>query len=135
MATMPALTADLYGTKHFGQNYAFMFSGYTCALDHRAHARRKRSGTYRKLSSRLPAAGALTCAGLVLVAATAFMAKQGKGAEAQRQKINGVSARTIKTPATEQWQLPKSNALRPYTQSTPHNKKASGPGLPTRLLQ
>ena len=78
MATMPALTADLYGTKHFGQNYAFMFSGYTCASiigPMLAASVLAHTGSYLPA---FPAAGALTCAGLVLVAATAFMAKREK---------------------------------------------------------
>lgn len=83
MATMPALTADLYGTKHFGQNYAFMFSGYTCASiigPMLAASVLANTGAYLPA---FPAAGALTCTGLLLTLATAFMAKREKRAKKQ----------------------------------------------------
>ena len=31
MAVMPALCADVFGATYFGQNYAWLYSGYTCA--------------------------------------------------------------------------------------------------------
>ena len=31
MVTFPALCADLFGSKHFGQNYAFLFAGFACS--------------------------------------------------------------------------------------------------------
>ena len=85
MATMPALTADLYGTKHFGQNYAFMFSGYTCASiigPMLAASVLAHTGSYLPA---FPPQARLPAQDWFLVAATAFMAN-GKGAEAQRQK-------------------------------------------------
>ncbi|MDO4442544.1 MAG: OFA family MFS transporter [Slackia sp.] len=76
MAVMPALTADLFGIEHFGQNYAFMFSGYTCAsvigpmLGASVLAA---TGSYLPA---FPAASALTCAGIALTAATAYAGKR-----------------------------------------------------------
>lgn len=81
MAIMPALTADLFGIEHFGQNYAFMFSGYTCASvigPMLGASVLEATGSYL---AAFPAAGALTCAGIVLTAATAFAAKRMKSRE------------------------------------------------------
>lgn len=84
MSIMPALTADLFGIEHFGQNYAFMFSGYTCAsvigpmLGASVLAQ---TGSYL---AAFPAAGALTCVGIALTVACAFAAKRMRRRPAQR---------------------------------------------------
>lgn len=76
MSIMPALTADLFGIEHFGQNYAFMFSGYTCAsvigpmLGATVLAE---TGSYL---AAFPAAGALTCIGIALTFVTAKMSRR-----------------------------------------------------------
>lgn len=72
MSIMPALTADMFGIEHFGQNYAFMFSGYTCASvigPMLGASMLEATGSYVPA---FPAAGALTCVGIVLVIATAY---------------------------------------------------------------
>ncbi len=76
MSVMPALTADLFGIEHFGQNYAFMFSGYTCAS---VIGPMLGAGVLAATGSYLaafPAAGALTCVGVAFLAATAAAAKR-----------------------------------------------------------
>lgn len=89
MAIMPALTADLFGIERFGQNYAFMFSGYTCASVIGPMLGAGVMATTGSYLAAFPAAGALACAGIALVAAVAraagrMRARQRREAGAER---------------------------------------------------
>ena len=86
MSVMPALTADLFGIEHFGQNYAFMFSGYTCAS---VIGPMLGAGVLAATGSYLaafPAAGALTCVGIVFAAAIAASAKRMRRPQAEKAR-------------------------------------------------
>ena len=74
MSIMPALAADLYGSKHFGQNYALLFFGYSVASvigPMLGAAMLENTGSYH---AAFPAAGALTCVGIALCLLSAVLA-------------------------------------------------------------
>lgn len=75
MAIVPALCADLFGTAHFGQNYALLFSGYSCASvigPMLAANVLAATGTY---DAAFTGAGILTCVGIALVFASAALSR------------------------------------------------------------
>ncbi len=86
MAVMPALTADLFGIEHFGQNYAFMFSGYTCASVIGPMLGASVLAATGSYLAAFPAAGALTCVGIVFLAATAIAAKRMRRLQAGKTR-------------------------------------------------
>lgn len=76
MTTMPALCADAFGSKYFGQNYAFIFAGYTVASvigPMVAATILADTGAY---DAAFPIAGAITCAGIVLALVAWRLAKK-----------------------------------------------------------
>lgn len=75
MSIVPPLTADLFGPRYFGQNYAFMFSGYTCASIVGPMLGATVLETTGSYAAAFPIAGALSCAGLAVMAVAAFMAR------------------------------------------------------------
>lgn len=76
MSIMPALTADLFGIEHFGQNYAFMFSGYTCASVIGPMLGASVLAATGSYLAAFPAAGILTCVGIALTVATAYAGRR-----------------------------------------------------------
>lgn len=88
MVVMPALCADLYGNAHFGQNYALLFSGYSCASvigPMLAANILASTGTY---DAAFIGAGALTLAGIALACVAAALAKKEKARRATGQQQN-----------------------------------------------
>lgn len=78
MSIMPALAADLFGSKHFGQNYAALFFGYSVASvigPLLGAAMLQQTGSY---SAAFPAAGALTCVGIALCVTSALIVKRAR---------------------------------------------------------
>ncbi|NGM18151.1 MFS transporter [Eggerthellaceae bacterium zg-893] len=76
MSIVPALTGDLFGLAHYGQNYALVFSGYTCASligPMLGALVLEQTGAY---TAAFPIAGALSVAGVGLVVLTRLLAQR-----------------------------------------------------------
>lgn len=79
MTTIPALCADIFGSKHFGQTYAFLFTGFTAASfigPMLAASIFESTGAY---TDAFTIAGALTCLGIALTAVALILSKRLAG--------------------------------------------------------
>lgn len=81
MAIMPSLNADAFGPGNMGQNYGFMFIGYTLASFIGPQVAANALATTGSYSSAFPILGVLCIVGIVLLAIALFFFKRMKAKE------------------------------------------------------
>ena len=78
---MPSLNADAFGPGNMGQNYGFMFIGYTLASFIGPQVAANALATTGSYSSAFPILGVLCIVGIVLLAIALFFFKRMKAKE------------------------------------------------------
>lgn len=77
MVTFPALCADLFGSKHFGQNYSFLFAGFALSSflgPFVAATILENTGSYLNV---FPVGGAIVCIGISLLILAMMLPRLG----------------------------------------------------------